>query len=206
MPDIYADKLYNPDFQITPPPSSTPVPTVTISRQDDIFSQRLQTANIKHLSAPSTPPRPPSPFREGSPYAPSRNNEAQWLNLPFDPATHMQKQQNTGWALKQDPSEPDEIARQDKFMAPPGFGPQPSSVYKTSESKKPSIYTCTYHGCTLRFETPAKLQQHKREHGSSTVTTEGSDRSGMALAAQQKSQAGPYKARAFRQSFIKNLN
>ncbi|KAI9839687.1 MAG: hypothetical protein M1837_002068 [Sclerophora amabilis] len=24
-------------------------------------------------------------------------------------------------------------------------------------------YTCTYHGCTQRFETPAKLQKHKRE-------------------------------------------
>ncbi|KAK8086136.1 hypothetical protein PG994_001110 [Apiospora phragmitis] len=24
-------------------------------------------------------------------------------------------------------------------------------------------YTCTYHGCTLRFETPALLQKHKRE-------------------------------------------
>ncbi|KAI9761576.1 MAG: hypothetical protein M4579_000968 [Chaenotheca gracillima] len=24
-------------------------------------------------------------------------------------------------------------------------------------------YTCTYHGCPLRFETPAKLQKHKRE-------------------------------------------
>jgi hypothetical protein len=39
-----------------------------------------------------------------------------------------------------------------------------------SEVKKPAgtsadtgTYTCTYHGCTLRFETPAKLQRHKRE-------------------------------------------
>lgn len=24
-------------------------------------------------------------------------------------------------------------------------------------------YTCTYHGCTLRFESPSKLQRHKRE-------------------------------------------
>ncbi|KAI1291676.1 hypothetical protein F5Y03DRAFT_376096 [Xylaria venustula] len=24
-------------------------------------------------------------------------------------------------------------------------------------------YTCTYHGCTLRFETPALLQKHKQK-------------------------------------------
>jgi hypothetical protein len=43
-------------------------------------------------------------------------------------------------------------------------------------------FTCTYHGCTLRFETPAKLQRHKREahrhagharHGSADSTGSG---------------------------------
>jgi hypothetical protein len=40
----------------------------------------------------------------------------------------------------------------------------------TQETQKPvssladtGTYTCTYHGCTLRFETPQKLQKHKRE-------------------------------------------
>jgi hypothetical protein len=31
-------------------------------------------------------------------------------------------------------------------------------------------YTCTYHGCTLRFETPALLQKHKREGHRQTNT------------------------------------
>ncbi|KAJ5901882.1 Zinc finger C2H2 [Penicillium taxi] len=33
----------------------------------------------------------------------------------------------------------------------------------SNTSSNSGTYTCTYHGCTLRFETPAKLQRHKRE-------------------------------------------
>ena len=47
-------------------------------------------------------------------------------------------------------------------------------------------YTCTYHGCTQRFETPAKLQKHKRDghrHGTpQSATTSDKD-----------TQAGPHK-------------
>jgi hypothetical protein len=80
-----------------------------------------------------------------------------------------------------------------------------SSEYapETSESKKPSgaaadtgTYTCTYHGCTLRFDTPAKLQRHKREgHRNSASVVNGGDGSGMTSAAQRNSQAGPHKVR-----------
>ena len=46
-----------------------------------------------------------------------------------------------------------------------------SSQNSVPELKKPvassladrGTYTCTYHGCTLRFDTPQKLQRHKRE-------------------------------------------
>jgi hypothetical protein len=54
-------------------------------------------------------------------------------------------------------------------------------------------YTCTYHGCKLRFETPALLQKHKREghrqaHGPNT-RREGH---GM-ISALQMTQAGPHR-------------
>lgn len=56
-------------------------------------------------------------------------------------------------------------------------------------------YTCTYHGCTMRFETPAQLQKHKREghrqaHGL-TITRPAHD-AGMA-ADYLNSQAGPHR-------------
>ncbi|MCJ1335074.1 hypothetical protein MMC09_000340 [Bachmanniomyces sp. S44760] len=67
-------------------------------------------------------------------------------------------------------------------------------------------YTCTYHGCTLRFETPAKLQKHKRDRhrqstplGPSTPVSSTPSASSfptstlMSTNASRNSQAGPHK-------------
>ncbi|KAL4869742.1 hypothetical protein BDV12DRAFT_184894 [Aspergillus spectabilis] len=51
-------------------------------------------------------------------------------------------------------------------------------------------YTCTYHGCTQRFESPAKLQKHKREaHRQTTPGGHMVGRDGPS----RNSQAGPHK-------------
>jgi 26S proteasome regulatory subunit N4 len=72
-----------------------------------------------------------------------------------------------------------------------------SSEYKpdNSDAKKPAgssadggTYTCTYHGCTLRFETPAKLQKHKREGHRQSAPLVG----GTSTTTTQQSQAGPH--------------
>ena len=56
-------------------------------------------------------------------------------------------------------------------------------------------YTCTYHGCTLRFETPALLQKHKREghrqaHG---LNARKPDAAAGMTSSFLNSQAGPHK-------------
>lgn len=62
-----------------------------------------------------------------------------------------------------------------------------------SSAADAGTYTCTYHGCTLRFETPQKLQKHKREgHRSTNPTTVGSNMTSAALL-ERNSQAGPHK-------------
>ncbi|MCJ1371864.1 hypothetical protein MMC20_003084 [Loxospora ochrophaea] len=62
-------------------------------------------------------------------------------------------------------------------------------------------YTCTYHGCTLRFETQAKLQRHKRDgHRQdflsagprSSTTPSGNGSIATAAAINRNSQAGPH--------------
>jgi 26S proteasome regulatory subunit N4 len=72
------------------------------------------------------------------------------------------------------------------------------SDYKpdNSDIKKPAgsnadggTYTCTYNGCTLRFETPAKLQKHKREGHRQSAPLVG----GTSASTTQQSQAGPHK-------------
>lgn len=42
-------------------------------------------------------------------------------------------------------------------------GSEISSQKPAGANADGGTYTCTYHGCTLRFETPALLQKHKRE-------------------------------------------
>jgi hypothetical protein len=91
-----------------------------------------------------------------------------------------------------------------------------SSEYapESSENKKPTTtsadtgtYTCTYHGCTLRFDTPAKLQRHKREgHRNSAAAIASGDGSGMTSAAQRNSQAGPHKCERINPSTGKPCN
>jgi hypothetical protein len=72
-------------------------------------------------------------------------------------------------------------------------------------------YTCTYHGCTLRFETPALLQKHKREghrQASNQVNGSGSGNgANMSSAALfRNSQAGPHKCERINPSTGKPCN
>jgi hypothetical protein len=72
MTDVYGDELYSPTFAIT---SASPSPQthLALSPGNDLFTQRLQTANNRHLYAAQSPvsidSRGQSPFRQGSPYA-----------------------------------------------------------------------------------------------------------------------------------------
>ncbi|KAF2742441.1 hypothetical protein M011DRAFT_412739 [Sporormia fimetaria CBS 119925] len=79
--------------------------------------------------------------------------------------------------------------------------PQNSQQSATSEPlQKPAsstadsgTYTCTYHGCTQRFETPQKLQRHKREgHRNAHPNAIGTTMTSAQLL-ERNSQAGPHK-------------
>jgi len=74
----------------------------------------------------------------------------------------------------------------------------PHTLPKPADSKADSgTYTCTYHGCTQRFETPQKLQKHKREGHRNTANLGigPASSTGMTSAAllERNSQAGPHK-------------
>jgi 26S proteasome regulatory subunit N4 len=99
------------------------------------------------------------------------------------------------------------------------YVPESSSLIHTKPSGSAAdggTYTCTYHGCTLRFETPAKLQKHKREgHRQSmgaaapqtSVAGSPDGGSGMTSAALlRNSQAGPHKCERINPSTGKPCN
>ncbi|RFU34524.1 hypothetical protein B7463_g1823, partial [Scytalidium lignicola] len=90
-----------------------------------------------------------------------------------------------------------------------------SEYTNDAELKKPSgasadggTYTCTYHNCTLRFDTPAKLQKHKREgHRQSASLVGAGEEGGMTSAAHlRNSQAGPHKCERINPSTGKPCN
>ena len=95
MTDIYADELYNPSFQITSAPSMIPTTTpTTISPQNEVFMQRLQMANNQHINQTgqtplAIPARERSPFRKGSPLAPTGSSFA---GSRFGTASHQREQ------------------------------------------------------------------------------------------------------------------
>ena len=66
-------------------------------------------------------------------------------------------------------------------------------------------YTCTYHGCSLRFETPAKLQKHKRD-GHRPTTPSSAASAGTSAAEARSSQAGPHKCERINPSTSKPCN
>jgi hypothetical protein len=68
----YQDELYSPNFTL----ASSSSGQASISPTSDLFNQRLQAANNQHLTAVTNSPvsatsRDRSPFRQGSPLAPS---------------------------------------------------------------------------------------------------------------------------------------
>jgi len=86
---------------------------------------------------------------------------------------------------------------------PPSLPSMESSMsdFDREEVSKPEstraesgTYTCTYHGCPLRFETPAKLQKHKREgHRQLPATTPMSTQGVASEALERNTQAGPHR-------------
>jgi hypothetical protein len=85
-----------------------------------------------------------------------------------------------------------------------------SSDYQSDVSKPTSTradggtYTCTYHGCTMRFESPQQLQKHKREgHRQAHAAPSGDLTPGGSM---KDSQAGPHKCSRINPSTGKPCN
>jgi len=81
---------------------------------------------------------------------------------------------------------------------------QSQSIQRPEDtSSDAGTYTCTYHGCTQRFETPAQLQKHKREGHRQISPTSGPTAQSIAL---RNSQAGPHKCERINPSTGKPCN
>ncbi|KAG5985117.1 hypothetical protein E4U55_001366 [Claviceps digitariae] len=83
----------------------------------------------------------------------------------------------------------------------------------TSDCNRPAhteadsgTYTCTYHGCTLRFDTPTMLQKHKREGHRQTQPLISSRLDARSTSNVLHSQAGPHRCDRINPSTGKSCN
>lgn len=148
-------------------------------------------------------PAAPAPVPQQYPFISSRRrqqssiqNEAE--QLPEFPA-HMVSMETT---VEEGPSEPS--SSQKSSHQPPT--PQIQRPGDTSSDS--GTYTCTYHGCSHRFETPAKLQKHKREahRQNSPIAGPTSAPTGPTNLGLRNSQAGPHKCERINPSTGKPCN
>jgi len=117
-------------------------------------------------------------------------------NLPLASASQYRstpsRMQST---MEQTPEFPAHLTSMDSSAseAEPPSGSQNSDMFvrkPTSTSADSGTYSCTYHGCSQRFETPQKLQKHKREgHRSANASAAMTS----AAILERNSQAGPHK-------------
>ncbi|KAK4165087.1 hypothetical protein QBC43DRAFT_42385 [Cladorrhinum sp. PSN259] len=95
MTDVYADELYNPNFTITS--TTAPSQMQITSPTHDMFVQRIQAANNQHLTAVANSPvsatsRDRSPFRQGSPLAPTGIHDFGASQIRFGSVQQMREQ------------------------------------------------------------------------------------------------------------------
>lgn len=149
--------------------------------------------------------RPPATLRQQS----SMSNFYNMPSLNQEPS--IQIPQNYPFASQ--PSSQNVQADSEPAFKPPMLsmestneeGPSPSSSQQSMRKPQARLparpanvtsdagtYSCTYHGCPQRFESPAKLQKHKREGHRQHETTTTSSVVSTAIAA-RNSQAGPHR-------------
>ncbi|KAG9774746.1 hypothetical protein KCU88_g5327, partial [Aureobasidium melanogenum] len=123
----------------------------------------------------------------------SQNNQQQDITPDFP--SHLLSMESTG---DEGPSEPSsqqstQMPQPQTQAAAPQLQSQSQSQSQTQRpvdtSSDSGTYSCTYHGCHLRFESPAQLQKHKRE-GHKQASPTGATSPNLAL---RNSQAGPHR-------------
>ncbi|KIX03362.1 uncharacterized protein Z518_06914 [Rhinocladiella mackenziei CBS 650.93] len=146
-----------------------------------MFGNRRTPSNLSNFYTPNMAASDPSmQISQQYPFV-SQSNQP----TPDFPA-HMLSMESTAEEGSSEPSSQQSLQRP-RSQAP--AAPQQSGQRPVDTSSDSGTYSCTYHGCHLRFDTPAKLQKHKRE-GHRQTSPSSSSSPNLAL---RNSQAGPHR-------------
>jgi Zinc finger, C2H2 type len=187
--------LEDPDFEET---DTTPL-FPTQFDQSSSFANRRQNANM------STFPDRSGLFNQQSFSAASAQVPQQY---PFISERRRQQNNMQDSEADQVPDFPAhllsmETTVEEASSSEPSSSQHTNTQQPSQQTQRPSdtssdcgTYTCTYRGCTLRFETPAKLQKHKREshrQNSPNAASSGPTSATAHNLGLRNSQAGPHK-------------
>lgn len=174
----------------------------TLSNFDTTSSQSFQRENwqtpqySQNYSTASAPSLQQSP---GFNFITPSSVQANLHGLPSAATSQYRStSSNMSSAVDQTPEFPAHLTSMESSAseAEPPSGSQNSALSDRHLTKPASTgaesgtYSCTYHGCSQRFETPQKLQKHKREgHRNANLSNAMTS----AAILERNSQAGPHK-------------
>jgi hypothetical protein len=189
------DHQYNGGDQYRNAAQSTFDTTSGQSYRRDSWATPQFSPNFPASSAGTS--QPSSTFAFATPSIQPSYNEV----ASFAPTSQYRTAASMQSAPDSNPEFPAHLTRMESSASEAGLEPGSQSsdrLVKPADSGADSgTYTCTYHGCTQRFETPQKLQKHKREGHRSSATTMGATTMGSSMTSaallERNSQAGPHK-------------
>lgn len=188
-------------------PDDTAMPSLFPSSQDGSeFAVNGDNLALRRQS--TTAFQPTQPYSQMESFPNQYANQAAGLQQPFGFMQQPQQQNSrrTANGLSQPtPEFPASLPTIDS-TASESAPAQIESRRPEDTSSDSGTYTCTYHGCTLRFETPAKLQKHKREAHRQTIPGQAVGRDHSTSLAMRNSQAGPHKCERINPSTGKPCN
>ena len=167
-----------------------------------MFASRRSASNVPNFYTPNFSSEPSMQIPQELPYMSQRSRqESSQSNMP-----------------DQTPEFPAHLTSMESTVEEGGYS-EPSSQQSRYASQRPQhversierpadttsnegTYSCTYHGCVLRFDSPAKLQKHKRE-GHRQHSPASPSAASLAL---RNSQAGPHECKRINPSTGKPCN
>lgn len=200
--------LFPPDSSATPAISqSIPYPGLkSLAHQDSAQSDAYETGTQQSFNSMATTRRESSSnYSSASGFAPSRpklpNASPSNAQIPQQyPFISQSRRQNSS---NQSPEFHATLTSMESTKSESGLKSSQEQSEGSAEVQRPArttadtgTYSCTYHGCTQRFESAQKLQRHKRDaHRLPSPHNAGNSpgSSSAAALAARNGQAGPHK-------------
>jgi len=176
---------------------SNATPLFADERQS-IFANRRHNSSMSGFYQPNFNSEPSLQIPQAYPFVNQQSRQESGSGVPDMPEfpAHLTSMESTAEESASEPSSQHSII-QSHSQRPASQVERPADTSSDS-----GTYSCTYHGCLLRFDTPSKLQKHKRE-SHRQVSPSTSPAANLAL---RNSQAGPHTCERINPSTGKPCN